>query len=86
MAVTSKTQIKLSMEYLYSDIRRNYTITRKSTGEFDPSDLKQRILTLNANMPDYFAQTFISDEYDTAIKIAEAQFITTEEEIIYGHQ
>lgn len=86
MAATSKTQIKLTMSYLYSDQHRNYTITRKSTGEFDPSDLKQRILILNANMPDYFAQTFISDEYDTATKIAEAQYIKTEEEIIYGHQ
>lgn len=86
MAATSKKQIKLTMSYLYSDQHRNYTITRKSTEEFYPSDLKQRILALNANMPDYFAQTFVSDEYDTAIKIVAGQYIETNEEIIYGHQ
>ena len=68
MAATSKTQIKLTMAYLYSDTYRNYTITRKSTEDYYYSDLKQRINALNANMPDYFAQSFISDEYDTAVK------------------
>ena len=86
MAATSKAQIKLTMSYLYSDQYRNYTITRKNTAEFYPDELKQKILELNADMPDYFAQTFVSDEYDTAEKIIAAQYIETEEEIIYGHQ
>lgn len=86
MAVTSKAQIKLTMSYLYSDQYRNYTITRKNTGEFYPDELKQKIIELNADMPEYFAETFVSDEYDTAVKIAAAQYIETNEEIIYGHQ
>lgn len=86
MAVTTKKQIKLIMAYEYSDQYRSYTITRKNTEPFYPVDLKTRINALNANMPEYFKQTFISDEYDPAIKIAEAQYIETNEEIIYGHQ
>lgn len=86
MAVTQKKQIKLVMSYEYSNQYRSYTITRKSTAAYYPTDLKQRINTLNANMPEYFKQTFISDEYDPAIKIIEAQYIETNEEIIYGHQ
>lgn len=86
MAATQKKQIKLVMSYEYSDQYRSYTITRKNTAAYYPTDLKTRINALNANMPEYFKQTFISDEYDPAIKIIEAQYIETDEEIIYGHQ
>lgn len=86
MAVTTKKQIKLTMAYEYSDQYRNYTITRKSTEAYYPTNLKQRINSLNANMPEYFKQTFISDAYDPATKIIGAQYIETDEEIIYGHQ
>lgn len=85
MAVTTKKQIKLTIAYEYSNQCRSYTITRKNTEAYYPADLKQRINNLNANMSEYFKQTFISDAYDPATKIIDAQFIETDEEIIYGH-
>lgn len=86
MAVTTKKQIKLTIAYEYSDQYRSYTITRKNTETYYPVDLKTRINALNTNMPEYFKQTFISDTYDPATKIIDAQFIEIDEEIIYGHQ
>ena len=86
MAAATKKQIKLTLAYDYGDGYRTYTITRKSNEEYSYGDLKQRINAVNANMPDYFAQSFISDYYSPTVKIAEAQYIETEEEVIYGHQ
>lgn len=86
MAVTTKTQIKLTFLYEYG-LNRTYTITKKnSESGYAAYVLKQRIGIVNANMPDYFAQTFISDEHDYLEKISDAQYITTQEEVIYGHQ
>lgn len=86
MAATSKTQIKLTFAYEYGGYRA-YTITKKnSESDYYASDLKERINALNANAPDYFAQTFVSDDFSPFTKISEAQYITTQEEIIYGHQ
>lgn len=86
MPATTKKQIKLTFQYEYGD-RRNYTITKKNPeNDYDASDLKQRINTVNANMPQYFSYSFTSDYQDPLEKITDAQFITTEEEVIYGHQ
>lgn len=86
MAVVEKEQIKLTFLYDGGDAR-TYTITKKNSGtDYDDSDLKERILKTNAAMPEYFSQTFVSEWLDPLVKISDAQYIITEEEIIYGHQ
>lgn len=48
------------------------------------SDVKDKVLAINANMPEYFAKTFVSDNGAECIMISGAQIITTEEEVIYS--
>lgn len=46
--------------------------------------IKNKVLAINANMPEYFAQTFVSDNGSPCIMISGAQVIETEEEVIYS--
>lgn len=46
--------------------------------------IKSKVNAINDNMPDYFAQTFVSDAGAECIMISGAQVITTEEEVIYS--
>ena len=46
--------------------------------------IKSKVLAINANMPEYFAQTFVSDNGSPCIMISGAQVIETEEEVIYS--
>lgn len=48
------------------------------------SSVKDKVLAINANMPAYFAQTFVSDNGAECIMISAAQIIITEEEVIYN--
>lgn len=86
MAVTTKTQVKLTFLYDGGDTR-TYTITKKnSEAGYNSSVLKARILAVNANMPPYFSEAFVSEWIGYLTKISDAQYIITQEEVIYGHQ
>ena len=48
------------------------------------SSIKDKVLAINADMPEYFAKTFVSDTGADCIMISAAEVITTEEEVIYN--
>lgn len=48
------------------------------------ADIKNKVLAINANMPDYFAQTFVSDSGSPCIMISKAQYTITDEEVVYS--
>lgn len=48
------------------------------------SQIKDKVLAINDDMPEYFAHTFVSDTGAECIMISAAQIITTEEEVIYS--
>lgn len=48
------------------------------------SSVKDKIKAINADMPPYFAHTFVSDIGAECIMISAAEIITTEEEVIYN--
>lgn len=47
-------------------------------------DVKDKVLAINENMPEYFAKTFVSDNGADCIMISAAKIIVTEEEVIYN--
>lgn len=48
------------------------------------SRVKAKVVAINANMPEHFAKTFVSDSGAECIMVSKAQIIVTEEEVIYN--
>ena len=49
------------------------------------ASIKSAIAAINANMPEYVKQTFISNDRAPLARIKTATFISSSEEVVYGH-
>ncbi len=61
---------------------RNYTFS--GVDETATPDVKDKVLAINANMPENFARTFVSNNGARCVMIADAKIVTIREEVIYS--
>lgn len=81
MATTETYSVVLTLAYEDVTTRK---ITFNGVEASKLSNVKNRVKTLNANLPESFKKTFVSkDGYDCKM-ISKAQIVTTEENIIYS--
>lgn len=76
-----ETTFKLALTLAYQDMEsRTYTLSGVTNY---PNVIKTKVRALNANMPEAFRRTFVSNFGAQCTSIAKAKFITVEEEEIY---
>lgn len=76
-------ETSLVLKLAYQDATsRNYTLSGVSTTAI--SQIKNKVIAINANMPENFARTFVSDIGARCVMISSARLVTTEEEVIYS--
>lgn len=69
----------------------NYDDYTSRTYNFDVTEfpqiasVKSAIAAINTNMPEYVKQTFISNDRAPLARIKSATFISSSEEVVYGH-
>lgn len=76
-----KNEVKLQINYEDNTSR---TVTFEHVKQSAATNIAQRVASLNANPSAEFRTTFRSDNNARATGIGKAQFIQTEEEVIYG--
>ena len=78
----------LTYEIKLTAVFGDYTTRTYSFNTTDVSvlaNVKPRIIALNANVPNYVKETFISDSGEQFARISAASITAKEEEIVYGH-
>ena len=81
---SSSNKVVITLQYEYGDTR---TYTFEGVAEDDLIDVKEKILAINANANNEYAnfyQTFVSPEDDAVTKIESCKIVSTEEEVVYS--
>lgn len=81
MATTETTNVILTLAYEDSTSRN---VTFSGVEDKDVANVKTRVKSLNANLPESFKETFVSANGYKCRMISKAQIVTTEEEVIYS--
>lgn len=78
------TNVVVTLLYNDGDTRN---ITFENVANADLPDVKDKILAINANANNEYAnfyQTFVSDDGEAVVKIESCKIVSTEEEVIYS--
>jgi len=78
------TNVVITLLYNDGDTRN---ITFENVASADLPDVKDKILAINANANNEYAnfyQTFVSDDGEAVVKIESCKIVSTEEEVIYS--
>ena len=78
------TNVVITLLYNDGDTRN---ITFENVASADLPDVKDKILAINANANNEYAnfyQTFVSDEGEAVVKIESCKIVSVEEEVIYS--
>jgi len=78
-----ETTINVAITLAFQDsTSRTYTFS--GVEEEAVPDVKDKVLALNANMPDYFKRTFVSNAGASCVMISATKIISITEEVIYN--
>lgn len=78
----------LTYEIKLTAVYEDYTSRTYTFGTSDAqalNNVKARVKALNANVPNYVKETFISDDGEPFARISAASITLKDETIVYGH-